>query len=76
MAQIYGDANNLIWAAGARVHMDSFGWWPLGPASVDVVATNAIGNHTAGTMIAQDAVRFSAGISFALDGKQLFDSIF
>lgn len=68
-----GDATETVWAAGARLHLDQWGW---APASVDVMATNSIGNYAAGTMIAQDEVRYSVGVSFAFDGRDLFDSLF
>lgn len=61
-----GDA--MTWAAGAR--------YSVGNASVEVQATNAAGDMAAASMLAQDEVRYSVGISYALDGKPFWKGLF
>ena len=63
----------MTWAAGARFHLDSLGWVP---ASIDISASNTIGTRAAATMVAQDDVRYSIGLTVPLDGKSLLNSLF
>ena len=51
------DADTATWAAGVRYD-------PAGlPISVDLGASNAIGRHGIGTLVAQDETRYSLGVS-------------
>lgn len=65
---ISGD--DMTWSLGARYHFGD------GPVSIELQATNAIGNYGVGTMIAQDEVRYSAGVNVALDGRKLLPGLF
>jgi len=49
---------DAVWAAGARYALDGM------PASLDLFATNAIGRHGLGTLVAQDSTRIGLGVSF------------
>ncbi len=49
---------DAVWAAGARYAFDA------APASLDLFATNAIGRHGLGTLVAQDSARIGVGVSF------------
>jgi len=55
------DGNDTTWAAGARYHLGNSGF------SVDAQATNAIGRHGIGGMIAQDETRFALTLSKTFD---------
>ncbi len=55
------DSSQTIWAAGARYHFGRSGF------SVDAQATNAIGRHGIGSMIAQDDPRVALTLSKTFD---------
>ncbi len=55
------DGSETTWAAGARYHFGQSGF------SVDAQATNAIGRHGIGSMIAQDDTRFALTLSKTFD---------
>jgi len=61
-------ANGNIWSLGARYTMKKL------PVSLEVQATNAISNYGLGTMIAQDNVRYTAGVRIALDGRGIWNA--
>ena len=51
-------AQPAIWSIGARYDLDGL------PVSIDAFATNAIGRHGLGTLIAQDDPRFGIGLTW------------
>lgn len=51
--------NAPVWAAGLRHTMSN------GLVSLDLSATNSIGRHGLGTLVAQDNVRYSLGVTIA-----------
>ncbi|WP_132859642.1 hypothetical protein [Shimia isoporae] len=59
------DASDVTWAAGMRYNVGSSG------LSVDLNATNAIGQYGIGTLVAQDDVRFSLMLSKSFDLRGL-----
>ena len=50
-------ANGTVWAAGARYTSRN------GRINIDLSATNSIGRHGYGTLIAQDSTRYALGVS-------------
>jgi len=65
--------NDVTWAVGARYGLESV---TSMPASVEISATNAIGNHGAATLIGQDEVRYSLGLNFAVNARPILDGLF
>lgn len=62
------DGDEPTWAAGLRYHLGKSGF------SVDAQATNAIGRHGIGSMVAQDDTRFALTLSktFNLNGLKFY----
>ena len=62
------DGDEATWAAGARYHLGKSGF------TVDAQATNAIGRHGIGSMVAQDDTRFALTLSktFDLNGLKFY----
>lgn len=63
-------ATGAVWSVGARAET------PFAPVSVEVQASNAIGNYGIGSMIAQDNVRISAGVVLSLNARRLLLDLF
>ncbi|KMW57515.1 hypothetical protein AIOL_002480 [Candidatus Rhodobacter oscarellae] len=62
--------SGAVWSAGARVHAG------FAPIAFEVQASNTIGDYGVGSLIAQEDVRYSAGVRVTLDGKSILGSLF